>query len=63
MTGRKRRGKHSTEWITLSTDEYDSMRQTIEVLSDKNLMQQIKVGKKDRSNIRDFEEVAQELGI
>jgi PHD/YefM family antitoxin component YafN of YafNO toxin-antitoxin module len=60
-------GKHETEWVTISKDEYDSMNRTIEVLSDKDLMAQLKRSK-ERSKAknvksRDFEEVAKELGI
>ena len=56
-------GKHETEWVTISKDEYDSMNRTIEVLTDKDLMAQIKKGKTKNVKSRDFEEVAQELGI
>ena len=34
-------GEHKTKWVTISLDEYDSMRRTIEVLSDKDLLRQI----------------------
>ena len=40
-------GKHEAGWITISTDEYDSMKATIEVLSDPELMDQIKKSEKD----------------
>ena len=56
-------GKHETEWVTISKDEYDSMSKTIEVLSDKDLMTQIKKGKRKDTKSRDFEEVAKDLGI
>ena len=56
-------GKHETEWVTISKDEYDSMNRTIEVLADKDLMAQIKKGKAKNATSRDFEEVAKELGI
>ena len=56
-------GKHETEWITISKDEYESMNKTIEILSDKDLMTQIKMGKQKSVKTRDFEEVAKELGI
>jgi PHD/YefM family antitoxin component YafN of YafNO toxin-antitoxin module len=56
-------GKHETEWITISKDEYESMNKTIEILSDKDLMAQIKMGKQKSVKSRDFEEVAKELGI
>ena len=56
-------GTDKTGWITISTDEYNSMVRTIEVLSDKDLMEQIEEGKKDNAKIMDFEELARELGI
>jgi hypothetical protein len=56
-------GKHETEWVTISKDEYDSMNRTIEVLADKDLMTQIKRSKAKNVKSRDFEEVAKELGI
>jgi PHD/YefM family antitoxin component YafN of YafNO toxin-antitoxin module len=56
-------GKHETEWVTISKDEYDSMNRTIEVLADKDLMAQIKQSKTKNIKSRDFEEVAKELGI
>jgi len=56
-------GKHETEWVTISRDEYESMNKTIEILSDKDLMGQIKKGKQKNVKSRDFEEVAKELGI
>jgi len=36
---------------------------TIEVLSDKDLMEQIEEGKRDNAKIMDFEELARELGV
>jgi PHD/YefM family antitoxin component YafN of YafNO toxin-antitoxin module len=56
-------GKHETEWVTISKDEYDSMISTIEVLSDKDLMDHIKNGKKKDVKSRNFEEIAKELNI
>jgi PHD/YefM family antitoxin component YafN of YafNO toxin-antitoxin module len=56
-------GKHETEWVTISKDEYDSMNRTIDVLSDKDLMAQLKKSKAKNVKSRDFEEVAKELGI
>ncbi|HII98890.1 MAG TPA: hypothetical protein HA272_06495 [Methanoregula sp.] len=56
-------GKHETEWITISKDEYDSLNRTIEILSDKELMGQLRSSKAKNTGSRDFEEVAQELGI
>jgi PHD/YefM family antitoxin component YafN of YafNO toxin-antitoxin module len=56
-------GRHETEWVTISKDEYDSMNRTIDVLSDKDLMAQIKRSKAKNVKSRDFEEVTKELGI
>jgi hypothetical protein len=63
MTGTIPNGKHASEWITISRDEYDSMRRTIEVLSDRDLLEQILKGKEGCNNTRDFEDLARELGI
>ncbi len=56
-------GKHQTDWITISTDEYESMKETIEILSDVDIMKQLDDGKKDNTKVRNFEELAKELGI
>jgi len=56
-------GRHETGWVTISTDEFESMVRTIEVLSDKDLMAQIGEGKRDDAKVMDFEELAQELEI
>ena len=56
-------GRHQTEWITISLDEYESMQRTIEVLSDRDLRRQIEKGKRADVTIRDFEELAKEFGI
>jgi len=39
--------EHKAHWITISSDEYDSMKSTIEVLSDSELMEQIKESRED----------------
>ena len=56
-------GPHKSEWITISTDEYESMQRTIEVLSDTDLMTQIGEGTRKNAPVRDFEELAGELEI
>jgi hypothetical protein len=56
-------GPHKSEWITISIDEYESMQRTIEVLSDADLMTQIEEGKRKNAPTRDFESLAEELGI
>jgi PHD/YefM family antitoxin component YafN of YafNO toxin-antitoxin module len=40
-------GEHKARWITISTDEYESMKSTLEVLSDLELMEQIKESRED----------------
>jgi PHD/YefM family antitoxin component YafN of YafNO toxin-antitoxin module len=56
-------GKHQAGWITISTDEYESMKETIEVLSEVDIMKQLEEGKKEDIKVRDFEDIATELGI
>ena len=63
MTEAVKHGRHQTEWITITVDEYESMQRTIEVLSDRDLMNQIEEGKREDVKRRDFEELAKELGI
>jgi PHD/YefM family antitoxin component YafN of YafNO toxin-antitoxin module len=40
-------GEHKARWVTISLDEYESMKSTIEVLSDPGLMEQIKESRAD----------------
>ena len=40
-------GGHKARWMTISTDEYESMKSTLEVLSDPELMEQIKESRED----------------
>lgn len=56
-------GKHQSGWITISTDEYESMKETIEVLSDIDIMKQLDEGQKSSAKVRDFEKLAEELGV
>ncbi len=63
MTNTVTTEKHQAGWITISTDEYDSMKETIEVLSDVDIMKQLEEGRKEGTKVRNFEELAKELGI
>ncbi len=63
MTNTATTEKHQAGWITISTDEYDSMKETIEVLSDVDIMKQLEEGRKEGTKVRNFEELAIELGI
>ncbi len=40
-------GEHKANWITISSDEYESMKSTLEVLSDTELLEQIKESRED----------------
>ena len=40
-------GKHEAYWVTISSDEYDSMKATIEALSDPEVMEQLKKSESD----------------
>ncbi len=40
-------GEHKASWITISSDEYESMKSTLEVLSDNELLLQIKESEED----------------
>ena len=40
-------GEHKAHWITISSDEHGSMKSTLEVLSDPELMEQIKESRED----------------
>jgi PHD/YefM family antitoxin component YafN of YafNO toxin-antitoxin module len=39
--------EHKAQWVTISSDEYQSMKSTIEVLSDHELIEQIKESRED----------------
>ncbi|MCK5109050.1 MAG: hypothetical protein KAR25_05110 [Methanosarcinales archaeon] len=40
-------GEHRTRWVTISSDEYERMKSTIEVLSDNELLKQIQESRED----------------
>ena len=40
--------KHEAEWVTISTDEYESILTTIETLSNQEAMDKIMKGEKER---------------
>jgi PHD/YefM family antitoxin component YafN of YafNO toxin-antitoxin module len=39
--------EHRTRWVTISSDEYEGMKSTIEVLSDNELLKQIYESRED----------------
>lgn len=58
-------GKHETEWITISVDEYESMKATIETLSNPEAMKKIKQGERElaEGKGKPLEQVKKELGV
>lgn len=57
--------KHEAGWVTISTDEYESMKATIEILSSPEAMRKIRQGEKElaEGKGKSLEEVKKELGI
>ncbi len=57
--------KHETEWITLSLDEYESMKATIETLSSPEAMQKIAKGEAElkAGKGKKLEDLKKELGF
>ncbi len=56
-------GKHEASWVTISTDEYESMKSTIEVLSDPELMEQLRKSERDikEGKVQDWDEFVKEF--
>ena len=61
MTVLREMGEHETSYIVISKDEYESMKRTIDVLSDKELMEQVRESKNAKS--RSWKDVKKELKI
>ena len=57
--------KHETEWVTISLDEYESMKATIETLSSPEAMKKIRQGEKElaEGKGKSLEQVKKELGL
>ena len=45
--GIKSLGEHMVQWVTILSDEYESMKSTLEIISDPELLQQIKMSRED----------------
>ncbi len=58
-------GEHRTQWVTISMDEYESMKSTIETLSSQKAMEKICRGEKELSagKGKNVEKVKKELGF
>ncbi|MBI4174602.1 MAG: hypothetical protein HY517_03070 [Candidatus Aenigmarchaeota archaeon] len=61
MVSVKEMGRHETSFITISKDEYDSMKNTIEILSDREMMEQIRESKTAKS--RPWKDVKRDLKL
>ena len=58
-------GRHETEWVTISLDEFESMKNTIEILSDPEAMESIRRGEKDiaEGRVKSLDQVKKDLGL
>ena len=65
MSGGFVHGKHESAWITISVDEYESMKATIETLSSPDAMGKIMRGEKElaEGKGKTSEQIKRELGI
>lgn len=65
MAELKATGRHEAGWVTISTDEYESMKATIEVLSDTELMGQLRKSKEavKQGKVRKWDDFMKEKGI
>ena len=59
----KSMGEHTAQWVTISSDEYESMKSTLEVLSDPELMEQIRESEEEykAGNYKELRELMDEL--
>ena len=61
MTMLKELGKHETSYVMIGKDEYESMKRTIDVLGDKEIMEQIRASKNAKS--KPWKTIKKELAI
>ena len=57
--------EHTTRYVTITEDEYDSLVSTIEVLKDHELLEQLKKSKKDikEGRVSDWDDFMKERGV
>ena len=57
-------GEHKAHWVTISSDEYESMKATLEILSDPEMMKQIEESKKQvkEGKVKKLDDLIKELG-
>lgn len=58
-------GKHQTDWVTISADEYESMVSTLEIMSSQKAMDKIRKGEEERlsGKGKNIDKLKKELGI
>ena len=56
-------GEHVAHWVTIPRDEYESMKSTLEILSDPELMAQIKESEEEykAGNYKELRELMEEV--
>ena len=57
--------EHTTRYVTITEDEYESLQRTIEVITDSELMDQLKKSKEDikEGRVSDWDEFMKERGV
>lgn len=57
--------KNASSAILMSNDEYESLQETLEIMSDKKLMREIREAEKEiaEGKVEDWEDVKKELGF
>ena len=58
-------GEHKAHWVTISSDEYESMKATLEILSDPKLRDEALKGKEQarQGKAKKLEDVKRSLGF
>ena len=58
-------GSHETEWVAISLDEYESMKATIETLTDEDAMEKILRGRKEitEGKFKTLKEIKAQFGL
>ena len=59
----KKIGKHETSYVIISEDEYESMKRTLDVLSDKELRRQLRESEKaiKEGKVRKFDDFVKDV--
>lgn len=65
MSESQAHGEHKTRWVTISEDEYESMKATIDILSSPEAMKKITQGEKElaEGKGKTLEQIKKELKL